>query len=54
MAGHEATPNSETTETASPAGQNHKASYEGTRYGKGGNPGSAGSDASNERIVTRA
>ena len=53
MAGHAATPNRETSETSSPSGQNSKASYEGTRYGKGGNS-PAGADASNERIVTRA
>jgi hypothetical protein len=51
MAGHSASPNSETTERVSPASKNGTASYPGTRYGKGGNhPGDG--DHSTERIVT--
>lgn len=49
---HAATPNSETTETVSPASQNATSSYEGTEYGKGGNHPGQG-DHSDERIVTR-
>lgn len=53
MSGHAATPNRETSETVNPAGQNGKASYPGTRYGKGGNHPGQG-DHSSERIVTSA
>lgn len=50
---HAATPNREVSETVSPEGQNSKATYPGTRYGKGGkHPGDV--DSSRENIVTSA
>lgn len=51
MSKHAATPNSECTETVPPSKANAKASYQGTRYGKGGNHPGAG-DNSSQRIVT--
>lgn len=48
-----ADPNSEVSETASPASENSQATYPGTRYGKGGtHPGTG--DHSNDCKVVEA
>lgn len=53
MGKHAATPNSEVTETVTPAAQNATATNPGSRFGKGGTfPGE--SDCSTETIVASA
>lgn len=52
MSEHAATPNSNCDQKVSPASQNGKATYQGTRYGKNGNAVALGGDHSRDRIIT--